>query len=123
MPSFWFALMLIVAFGVIWPVLPISGSQTWRHFVLPTIVLGYFILPAIMRLTRSGMIDVLDSDYIRTARAKGLDTREKFSTSTRLRNAILPVVSLSAAQLGGMLAGSVVVEAVFALHGVRPARL
>ena len=117
MPSFWFALMLIVAFGVIWPVLPISGSQTWRHFVLPTIVLSYFILPAIMRLTRSGMIDVLDSDYIRTARAKGLNTR-KVLYKHALRNAIIPVVSVSAAQLGGMLAGSVVVEAVFALHGV-----
>ena len=117
MPSFWFALMLIVAFGVLWPVLPISGSHTWRHFVLPTVVLGYFILPAIMRLTRSGMIDVLDSDYIRTARAKGLNTR-KVLFKHALRNAIIPVVSLSAAQLGGMLAGSVVVEAVFALHGV-----
>ena len=117
MPSFWFALMLIVAFGVLWPVLPISGSNSWRHFVLPTVVLGYFILPAIMRLTRSGMIDVLDSDYIRTARAKGLNAR-KVLFKHALRNAIIPVVSLSAAQLGGMLAGSVVVEAVFALHGV-----
>ena len=117
MPSFWFALMLVVLFGVIWPILPITGSDTWRHFVMPTVVLGYFITPAIMRLTRSGMIDVLDSDYIRTARAKGLDSWVILYKHA-LRNAIVPVVSLAAAQIGGMLAGSVVVEAVFALHGV-----
>ncbi len=117
MPSFWFALMLVVLFGVIWPVLPITGSDTWRHFVMPTVVLGYFITPAIMRLTRSGMIDVLDSDYIRTARAKGLDSWVILYKHA-LRNAVVPVVSLAAAQIGGMLAGSVVVEAVFALHGV-----
>lgn len=115
-PSFWFGLMLVVLFSVLVPVLPSSGSDSWKHFVLPTIVLGYYATPAIMRLTRSGMLEVLASDYIRTARAKGLS---QFSILYKhaLRNAIVPVVSLAAAQIGFMLAGSVVVESVFALQG------
>lgn len=116
MPSFWFALILISIFSVAYPILPVSGSSTWRHFVLPTIVLGYYAMPAIMRLTRSNMIDVLSSDYIRTARAKGLSP-DKILIKHALRNAIVPVVSLAAAQFGFMLAGSVVVESVFAIQG------
>jgi len=116
MPSFWFALILISVFSVAYPILPVSGSATWRHFVLPTIVLGYYAMPAIMRLTRSGMIDVLDSDYIRTARSKGLTGRQ-IVFKHALRNAIVPVISLAAAQFGFMLAGSVVVESVFAIQG------
>ncbi|MBU1697875.1 MAG: ABC transporter permease, partial [Proteobacteria bacterium] len=72
MPSFWFGLILIIFFGVYLRWLPISGSDTWRHFVMPTIALGYYATPAIMRLVRSGMLEVLASDHIRTARAKGL---------------------------------------------------
>ncbi|MFK7965492.1 MAG: ABC transporter permease [Burkholderiaceae bacterium] len=116
LPSFWFALMLIVLFAFTWPILPASGSDTWRHFVLPTIVLGYYATPAFMRLTRTGMLDVLSSDYIRTARAKGL---RPFTVLFKhaLRNAIIPVVSLAAVQFGFMLGGSVIIETVFALHG------
>jgi len=116
MPSFWFALILISTFSVAYPILPVSGSSTWQHFVLPTVVLGYYAMPAIMRLTRSGMIDVLDSDYIRTARSKGLSSNQIIFKHA-LRNAIVPVVSLAAAQFGFMLAGSVVVETVFAIQG------
>ena len=116
MPSFWFALILVSTFSVAYPILPVSGSSTWQHFVLPTIVLGYYAMPAIMRLTRSGMIDVLDSDYIRTARSKGLSSSQ-IVFKHALRNAIVPVVSLAAAQFGFMLAGSVVVETVFAIQG------
>ena len=116
LPSFWFALMLIVLFAFTWPILPASGSDTWHHFVLPTIVLGYYATPAFMRLTRTGMLDVLSSDYIRTARAKGL---RPFTVLFKhaLRNAIIPVVSLAAVQFGFMLGGSVIIETVFALHG------
>ena len=116
MPSFWFALMLIVLFAFTWPILPASGSDEWQHFVLPTIVLGYYATPAFMRLTRTGMLDVLSSDYIRTARAKGLK-RPKVLFKHALRNAIIPVVSLAAVQFGFMLGGSVIIETVFALHG------
>ncbi len=116
MPSFWFALMLIVLFAFTWPVLPASGSDGPEHFILPTIVLGYYATPAFMRLTRTGMLDVLSSDYIRTARAKGLRPL-KVLFKHALRNAIIPVVSLAAVQFGFMLGGSVIIETVFALHG------
>lgn len=136
-PNFWLALMLIYVFGVWWRSavvlgvklseisifglqlsgLPISGSGTWLHFVMPVITLGTSIMPSIMRLTRTGMLDVLSSDYIRTARAKGLAGRSVLFKHA-LRNAILPVVSLAAVQLGFLLGGSVIVESIFALNGV-----
>ncbi|MEB8386619.1 ABC transporter permease [Rhodobacteraceae bacterium KMM 6894] len=116
MPSFWFGLILIVVFGIQLGWLPPSGASTWKHFIMPTIVLGYYAMPAIMRLTRAGMLEVLNSDYIRTARAKGAgEGRVLFKHA--LRNAIIPVVSLAAVQMGFMLGGSIVVESVFALHG------
>jgi peptide/nickel transport system permease protein len=117
MPSFWFGLIMIIFFGVYLRWLPISGSETWQHFVMPTIALGYYATPAFMRLTRSGMLEVLASDHIRTARAKGLRW-PKILFKHALRNAIIPVVALAAVQLGFMLGGSIVIESVFALHGI-----
>jgi peptide/nickel transport system permease protein len=115
-PSFWFGLILIVIFSVNLGLLPASGTSEWQGYVLPMIVLGYYATPAIMRLTRAGMLDVLSADYIRTARAKGLNWRIVMFKHA-LRNAIIPVVSLAAVQLGFMFGGSVVVETIFALHG------
>ncbi|QGZ34556.1 ABC transporter permease [Stappia indica] len=116
MPSFWFGLVLIVVFSIQLGWLPPSGSSTWKHFIMPTVVLGYYAMPAIMRLTRAGMLEVLNADYIRTARAKGAsETRVMFKHA--LRNAVVPVVSLAAVQMGFMLGGSIVVESIFALHG------
>lgn len=117
LPSFWFALILIMTVGVQWRLLPISGSDTWRHFVMPAVVLGYYASPAIMRLTRTGMLEVLSSDYIRTARAKGLRPGVVLFKHA-LRNAVIPVVSLSAVQLGFMLGGSIVIETIFSLNGL-----
>lgn len=117
LPTFWFALMMIILFGVVLRWLPISGSDTWLHFVMPSIALGYYATPAFMRLTRAGMIEVLASDYIRTARAKGLRPPTVLFKHA-LRNAVIPVVSLAAVQFGFMLGGSVVIETIFALHGV-----
>ena len=111
MPVFWFALMMMILFCVI------SGSETWKHYIIPTIALGYVGAPAIMRLTRTGMLEVLASDYIRTARAKGLSSLSVLFKHA-LRNAILPVVSLAAVQLGFLLGGSLVIESIFALHGL-----
>ena len=116
-PSFWLALMLIYIFGLHWQWLPLSGSEEWQGFILPIIVLAYYAMPAIMRLTRAGMIEVLHADYIRTARAKGLSLRAIVTTHA-LRNALMPVVALAAVQFGFLLGGSTVVETVFALHGV-----
>ncbi|MBY6092099.1 ABC transporter permease [Pseudooceanicola sp. 502str34] len=115
-PSFWFGLLLIVLFSINLGWLPASGSDSWQSFIMPTIVLGYYATPALMRLTRAGMIDVLSSDYIRTAKAKGLRPR-KVLFKHALRNAVIPVVSLAAVQMGFMLGGSIVTETVFALHG------
>ncbi|MCX8997397.1 ABC transporter permease [Rhizobiaceae bacterium BDR2-2] len=115
-PSFWFALILIVIFSVNLGLVPASGTRHWTGYILPMIVLGYYATPAIMRLTRAGMLEVLSADYIRTARAKGLQPRQVLFKHA-LRNAIIPVVSLAAVQLGFMFGGSIVVETIFALHG------
>lgn len=117
MPNFFFALILIMLFSITWRLLPVSGSDTWQHFVMPAITLGYYAAPAFMRLIRAGMIEVLSADYIRTARAKGLPTSSVIFKHA-LRNAIVPVVALAAVQLGFLLGGSVVIETIFALDGL-----
>ncbi|MDB5571830.1 MAG: transporter permease [Hyphomicrobiales bacterium] len=116
-PNFWLALIFILIFSVQLRWLPVSGSDTPAHFILPVVTLALSIMPSIMRLTRAGMMDVLSSDYIRTARAKGLSTTSVLFKHA-LRNAILPVVSLAAVQFGFLLGGSVIVESIFALNGV-----
>lgn len=116
-PSFWLGLILIVVFGVWWSLVPISGTETWQGYILPVIVLSYYAMPALMRMTRAGMIDVLGADYIRTAQAKGLP-RIRILLIHALRNAILPLVSLAAVQFGMMLSGSIVIESVFAINGM-----
>ena len=117
LPNFFFALLLIMLFSIQLRWLPVSGSGTWAHFVMPTIALGYYIAPAFMRLVRAGMVEVLSADYIRTARAKGLPTRTVVFKHA-LRNAVVPVVALAAVQLGFLLGGSVVIETIFALDGL-----
>jgi len=116
-PNFWLALMGIVIFSVQLRLLPASGSGTWQSFVLPSVALAYYAMPTLMRLTRAGMIDTLQSDYVRTARAKGL-LPPQVVLKHALRNAILPLVSVSAVQLGMMLGGSVVIETIFAMQGI-----
>lgn len=117
MPSFWFALTLILWFGITWRLLPITGTDSWKNFIMPSMVLGYYLTPAVMRLTRAGMLEVLSSDYIRTARAKGLRPMTVMFKHA-LRNAIIPVVSLAAVQFGFMLGGSIVIETIFAINGL-----
>ncbi|MEZ5850542.1 MAG: ABC transporter permease [Hyphomicrobiaceae bacterium] len=117
MPSFWFALTLILWLGVYWRLLPITGQDSWLNFVMPSIALGYYVTPAVMRLTRAGMLEVLSSDYIRTARAKGLRPMTVLFKHA-LRNAIIPVVALAAVQFGFMLGGSIVIETIFQINGL-----
>jgi peptide/nickel transport system permease protein len=117
LPNFFFALVLIMVFAVTLQVLPVSGSESWDDFVLPAVALGYYVTPPFMRLIRTGMIDVLASDYIRTARANGLSST-RLVLKHALRNALVPVVALAAVQLGLLLGGSVVIETVFALDGL-----
>jgi peptide/nickel transport system permease protein len=117
MPSYWSALLLILVFGVHFQILPISGTESWQSFVLPTVALGWFVMPLLMRLTRAGMVEALAADYIRTARAKGLPRRVVLFKHA-LRNAVLPVVAVAMVQLGVLLGGSIVIESVFALNGI-----
>ena len=117
LPSFLFALGLMYLFGVYLRVLPISGGTTWAHYIMPSIALGYYATPAIMRLTRSGMMDVLQSDHVRTAKAYGLSSW-RVVIRHGLRHAIVPVVSLAAVQLGFMLGGSIIIESIFSLKGI-----
>jgi peptide/nickel transport system permease protein len=117
MPNFFFALILVMLFSITLRWLPVSGSATWQHYIMPTVALGYYAAPAFMRLIRAGMIEVLSADYIRTARAKGLPSG-KIIFKHALRNAVVPVVALAAVQLGFLLGGSVVIETIFALDGL-----
>jgi peptide/nickel transport system permease protein len=117
MPGFWLGLILMITFGLQLGWLPISGTGSWQHYVMPGIVLAFTAIPALTRLTRAGMIQAMGSDYIRTARAKGL-SRASILLKHALRNAAIPVVAIAAVQLGFMLGGSIVIESVFALHGV-----
>lgn len=117
MPPFWLGLLFIIFFGLRLGWLPVSGSETWRHFVLPTAVLAIATMPTIIRLTRSGMIDALRADYVRTARAKGL-LPFTIVFKHALRNALIPVVAIAAVQLGALIGGSVVLETVFGVQGL-----
>ncbi len=117
MPSFWLGLVLMITFGLHLGWLPISGTGSWENYVMPGVVLAFSAIPALTRLTRAGMIQAMGSDYIRTARAKGL-SRASILLKHALRNAAIPVVAIAAVQLGFMLGGSIVIEQVFALHGV-----
>lgn len=116
-PNFWLGLIVIILFAVTWQIFPVSGDDTVLHFVLPAFVLGASSVPAVMRLTRTGMLDVMESDYIRTARAKGYRGAALVQRHA-IRNAILPVISVLTVQLGAKLSGSVITETIFAINGL-----
>lgn len=116
-PNFWLGLMLIFFFAVELRWLPAGGSGDFKHIILPTITLGLLTSAAAMRLTRSGMIDVMGTDFIRTARAKGL-RESAVITRHALRHALLPVATILGIQVGRVIAGSVIVEQVFAWPGI-----
>lgn len=117
MPVFWLALMLILIFGLNLRWLPISGSGTWQHYVLPVATLATFSAASIARLTRSGVLGELRSDHVRTARAKGLQAREVLYKHA-LRNAAIPVVTIIGLQLGTLVSGAIITETIFAWPGI-----
>lgn len=117
MPLYWLGIMLIIVFGVWLGWAPISGSDTPAHLILPAITLGAWLLPVNMRLIRSGLLDVLKQDYIRTAQAKGLG-RVRVLLKHALKNAAIPVVTVTGMQLSLLLGGAVVTETVFAWPGL-----
>jgi len=116
-PTFWMGIVLILVFAVQLRVLPTSGRGSWQQLVLPSITLGAYMMALIARLTRSGMLEVLREDYVRTARAKGLPEREVLIRHA-FRNAMLPVVTVLGMQVGALLGGAIITEAVFAWPGI-----
>jgi len=117
LPTFWLGIMLILVFSVHWGWLPSSGRGRIEHLILPAITLGLFTTARIARLTRSGMLDVLSQDFIRTARAKGVgDPRVVWKHA--LKNAAIPIVTIVGIELGTLLGGSVITETIFAWPGV-----
>jgi len=117
LPNFVVAGIAILLFVFLWPVFPPGGWGTFRQLVLPAFCLGAPYAAYIARLTRTGMLDVLTQDYIRTARAKGLMTHTVILRHA-LRGAMLPVVSFLGPAIAGILAGSLVVERIFAVPGL-----
>ena len=116
-PSFWLGLMMIFFFAVELGWFPTGGSTGFKSLILPAISIGLLEMAAIMRLTRSGMIEVMDTDFIRTARAKGLNERVVILRHA-VRHALLPVVTVLGIGLGRLIAGSVIIEVVFAWPGI-----
>ena len=117
MPTFWLGIMLILVFSVQFNLLPSSGRGDLQHLVLPAVTLGLFTTARITRLTRSGMLEVLNQDYIRTARAKGVSGRP-IVWKHAFKNAAIPVVTIVGIELGTLLGVSVITETIFAWPGV-----
>jgi peptide/nickel transport system permease protein len=116
-PIFWLGIMLIIVFAVRLKVLPASGYGTWQHFLMPAFSLGAFLAPITMRLVRSGVIEVMNMEYIKTARAKGVAER-MVVIKHAFRNACIPVITVVGLQFGQLLGGAIVTETVFAWPGV-----
>ena len=117
MPTFWLGIMLILVFSVRLSWLPSSGRGDFQHLILPAVTLGLFTTARITRLTRSGMLEVLGQDYIRTARAKGV-SEQPVVWKHALKNAAIPIITIVGIELGTLLGGSVITETIFAWPGV-----
>jgi len=117
LPTFWLGIVLMWIFAVLVDWLPASGSGTWKHLILPAIALGWFQVAAIMRLVRSSMLDVLDSEFVKLARVKGI-SEGKVVWKHCLRNAGIAPLTYFAIIAGSLLTGSVVIETVFTWPGV-----
>lgn len=116
-PTFWLGIMLILIFAVGLRILPVQGADTWRHFVLPVATLSVGQAALIARLTRSSMIEILNADFIRTARSKGLTSR-KIILVHALKNSLIPIITVVGLSVGGLLGGAVITESIFGLPGV-----
>lgn len=116
-PLFWLGLMLILVLSVLLRWLPTGGIGTWKHLILPSITLATYSAARIARLTRSSMIEALQMDYIRTARAKGLK-ESKVLWKHSLKNAIIPVITITSLQIGVIFGGAVITETIFSWPGL-----
>lgn len=116
-PGFWFALVLIMVFGVRLKWLPVSGAESWKSIILPAIVAGSFSMATVTRLLRSNLLETMGENYIQTARGKGLTSR-LVVTRHALKNAAIPVITVIGLQMGWLLGGAVIAEVVFAYPGM-----
>jgi peptide/nickel transport system permease protein len=117
MPNFWLGPLLIIVFSLKLGWLPVSGRGSLAHIVLPAITLGTAMAAILTRMTRASMLDVIQSDYITTARAKGV-RESRVVLKHAFRNALIPVVTIVGLQIGGLLAGSIITETIFAWPGI-----
>ncbi|HEV8675823.1 MAG TPA: ABC transporter permease [Methylomirabilota bacterium] len=117
LPNFWLGIMLILLFGVTLRWLPTSGFYGWSHLVLPSVTLAAFPTALVARLTRSSMLEILNREYIRTGRAKGLAERIVILRHA-LKNATIPILTVIGLQIGTLLGGAVITESVFAWPGM-----
>lgn len=117
LPTFWLGIILILIFSVGLRVLPVEGSSTWRHFVLPVVTLSVGQAALIARLTRAGLLEVLRADYVRTARSKGLNER-RIVLLHALKNTLIPIITIIGLSVGSLLGGAVITESIFGLPGV-----
>lgn len=117
MPNFWFGILLILIFGVSLQWLPVSGSDGPEYLIMPSIALGIPLMAVLARILRSSMLEVLNADYIRTARSKGL-AKSTVIIRHSVRNALIPVVTIIGLQFGTLLGGAVIVETVFSWPGI-----
>ncbi len=117
MPSFWLGFILIQLFALRWTIFPSTGSEGWKTLVLPALTLGLVASGTVARLVRSTMLEVLQQEYVTTARSKGLSERIVILRHA-LRNALIPVVTIVGLQFGGLLSGAVIIETVFARRGI-----
>ena len=117
LPAFWLGIILMLVFAVWLRWLPTSGMESWRHYVLPAVVLGWGISAGVVRLLRSSMLEVLDSEFVKLARTKGLsETRVVWKHA--LRNALIPVITFVGFMYGVVIAAAIVVEVVFSWPGL-----
>lgn len=117
MPPFFLGILLMLFFSVFLGWLPLTGMGSWQHFILPTLTLGIPNAAIISRITRSSLVEVLNQDYVRTARAKGMAESIVINRHA-VRNALIPVVTVAGLQMGYLLGGAVVTETVFAWPGI-----
>jgi ABC-type dipeptide/oligopeptide/nickel transport system permease component len=117
MPAFFFGIVLIMIFAVQLRLVPVIGMGDWRHLILPALCLGLIESASLSRITRSAMLDVMNQDYIRTSRAKGLRERLVIGRHA-LKNTLLPVITVLGLKVGGLLGGAFIIEVVFAWHGI-----
>lgn len=117
MPNFWLGIMLVLLFAVRWRVLPATGLDSWKHYILPAFTIGTGLSASLTRLVRSSLLEVIRQDYINTARSKGLSERVVIFKHA-LRNALIPVLTVLGLQVAGLMDGAFITEQVFAIPGM-----